>query len=375
MADLEEQVLHTSMVKPETYVRFIDDIHMIWIHGEDELKRFADTFTEKNPSIRLTLTHSSSHTNFLDTTVSIRNGKIESHVYHKPTDRFSLLHPESFHPPHTTKSIVYSQALRYNRICSDPETRDRQVKELREAFHARKYNRRMVENQSSKALAIPREQLLQYKDKQPMDRTPLVVTYDPSLVKLRKIARELQPLLDNDPYLSQIFPAPPVIAFRQPPNLRRTLVQSKAFSVNNGTFPCQKPRCLLCAAVSNDPIMLPSQRLFNPQGHYNCSSANLVYMIRCKKCATFYIGETCQPLRKRISDHRSTILSQRTQLPVAEHFNSPGHGPSDMKVTVLKGNLHDITKRRMFEQRLITSFDGFKLGLNKDLGFMSHYTH
>ncbi|CAM5177646.1 unnamed protein product, partial [Eretmochelys imbricata] len=35
-----------------------------------------------------------------------------------------------FHPDHTTRSIVYSQALRYNRICSNPSDRDKHLQDL-----------------------------------------------------------------------------------------------------------------------------------------------------------------------------------------------------------------------------------------------------
>ena len=99
MADLENTVLEKSDEKPELYGPFIDDICTLWVHGIDELTRFAEEFTRQNPSIRLTVEYSRNDRNFLDTKLSIRNGKIETSVYKKPTDRFTLLHPNSFHPP------------------------------------------------------------------------------------------------------------------------------------------------------------------------------------------------------------------------------------------------------------------------------------
>ena len=111
--------LQTQPLKPLLYLRYIDDIFLIWLHGEESLKQFHQNLNEFHPTIKLTLEHSEQQVNFLDTTVSISNGHLTTSIYKKPTDRASYLHGSSSHPPHTTRSIVYSQALRYNCICSD----------------------------------------------------------------------------------------------------------------------------------------------------------------------------------------------------------------------------------------------------------------
>ena len=55
--------------------------------------------------------------NFLDTTVFKVDNKLRTKVYVKPTDRQSYLHSKSEHPNSTKKSIAYSQALRFKKIC------------------------------------------------------------------------------------------------------------------------------------------------------------------------------------------------------------------------------------------------------------------
>ena len=42
MAALEEDFLETLMKKPWLWWRYIDDIFMIWQHGQDELKTFLE---------------------------------------------------------------------------------------------------------------------------------------------------------------------------------------------------------------------------------------------------------------------------------------------------------------------------------------------
>ena len=55
--------------------------------------------------------------NCLDITVFKVDYKLKTKVYIKPTDRQSYLHSKSEHPNSTKKSIAYSQALRFNKIC------------------------------------------------------------------------------------------------------------------------------------------------------------------------------------------------------------------------------------------------------------------
>ena len=74
-----------------------------------------------------------------------------------------------------------------------------------------------------------------------------------------------------------------------------------------------------------------------------------------------------------MNEDRSTITRQDCSLPVGEHFSSHGHSASDLQVSVLQGGLHDTRQRRVAEQRLIAKFRTHEDGLNRDLGFMSHY--
>ena len=222
MADLEQRFLQSQPLAPSFYVRYIDDIFMIWTHGETTLEQFHRDFNMFHPSIKLTIEHSKHQVNFLDTTVMIKNGRLATTVYKKPTDRNSYLHASSFHPPHTTRSIVYSQALRYNRICSDIDDRNVNLNNLHGSFTALQYDSKTVTEQIAKAKRWDRNDLLQYKPHDRVDRTPLVVTYSPQLKPLQRIINELNPILQNDDTLKQIFKEKPLIAFRQPPTSEPT---------------------------------------------------------------------------------------------------------------------------------------------------------
>ena len=74
---------------------------------------------------------------FLDTSLSIEDGRIEVDLYKKDTDRNQYLLRESCHPAGVTASIPFSLSLRIVRICTKNENRDKRVSELKQALTAR----------------------------------------------------------------------------------------------------------------------------------------------------------------------------------------------------------------------------------------------
>ena len=230
-----------------------------------------------------------------------------------------------------------------------------------------------------KATRQRREDLLIRRDRQAeTDRVPFVATYFPGAEKLRRGLKKFQHLLDDDQRLTKALPSPPILAFRQPPSLRRLLVRSKFHSLElatrNSVQPCGKARCCTCAAICTETTIVRNQVTYDIKGIHSCYSRDVVYLIRCRRnCPdAWYIGETEQTMRQRMNTHRSTIRNQ-SPLPVATHFNLPRHSAADMLVSILKGGLHDIRQRKVTEQKLIKLLDTYSTGLNRDLGFMVHY--
>ena len=75
-------------------------------------------------------------------------------------------------------------------------------------------------------------------------------------------------------------------------------------------------------------------------GHFTCTSDNVIYCISCRKCpGTVYIGETECRLADRFRELRFDVLPKKGGLPIAQHFNSPGHSLEDVRVAVLKSGL------------------------------------
>ena len=123
------------------WVRFIDDIFLIWKGDIDSLTEFIDHLNNAAPSIKFTHEISTNSVNFLDTTVlKDRQGNISTEVYQKPTDTHPYLHWTSAHPPHLKQSIPYRQGLRLRRICSSTDTLKKQIAKYADFFVACGYH-------------------------------------------------------------------------------------------------------------------------------------------------------------------------------------------------------------------------------------------
>ena len=58
MGDLEKKILKDCDKKPFTWWRYIDDIFMLWQHGEKELEKFLKFRNCHHPTIKLTANYS-----------------------------------------------------------------------------------------------------------------------------------------------------------------------------------------------------------------------------------------------------------------------------------------------------------------------------
>ena len=144
MADLEERILKDIKLKPHIWWRYINDIFFIWEHGEDSLKQFIETLNTCHPTVKFTVEWSKEETNFLDVNVRLRNRQLETVLHIKPTDTNQFLDSTSCHPYHCKKNIPYSQAFRYNRICSDNEKFDQRCNDFQKWLMERGYSEKWL---------------------------------------------------------------------------------------------------------------------------------------------------------------------------------------------------------------------------------------
>ena len=115
MGYLEDTILNSLVEKPLVWWRYIDDVFMIWQHGEEKLKEFLKILNSCHPTIKFTSEYSLDKVNILDVEVIRSGNKLLTDLYIKPTDTHQYLEFSSCHVYHSKKFIPYNQALRFSK--------------------------------------------------------------------------------------------------------------------------------------------------------------------------------------------------------------------------------------------------------------------
>lgn len=372
--------------------RFLDDFFLIFIGSTQKLHELFEEANKIHPSIKLTMNHTSipnegtedkcscnerTFIPFLDTLCSIKEGKIDTDLYRKETDRNQYLLPNSCHPVQTTRSIPFSLGMRIVRICSDPENRDKRLLELRDLLTNRGYSKRMVETALDKARRIPRDKALKKTTKCKKTKRPvLAVPYDPRLPPIGRIqAKHWRTMTNQDRYLRNVFKQPPLTAYKKQQNIRGHLIRAKVPQKQGrhqrrylkGMTKCGK-NCTACPYVREGKALQINDVTWKINKKVDCNAYNLVYAVFCNKdnCQKVYIGETKRMLKFRLADHRGYVVNKDTSKATGAHFNSPGHSLADLTVTVIEQTKRksDVYRKER-EHYFIRKFDTYYNGMNR----------
>ena len=375
--------------------RFLDDYFTIFVGTTKELHKLLEEINKVYPTIKLTLNHTSVRGElkedqceceektaipFLDTLCSIKNGYIDTDLYKKPTDRNQYLLPSSCHPKTTTRAIPMSLGLRIIRICSDPNNRDTRLKELKKYLLDRGYNDGMVDTALAKAKRVPRDAALKKVPIKRKNKRPVfAVTYDPRLPSITKLqAKHWRTMVNRNQHLAEVFPSPPLTAYRRQPNLRSHLIRAKVAKAQDrypkryqrGMAKCNRQNCTACPFIKEGKNIEINQTKWNFNRQFNCHTYNLVYAIVCRKpeCKEVYIGETKRLLKSRLAEHRGYVTSQDTSTATGRHYNSPGHTLADLSITVLEQvRKNDTLYRTQREEYHVRRFNTLYKGLNRQI--------
>ena len=294
----EANALENAPFPPHTWLRYIDDIFMIWTEGLDNLKMFIDYPNNVHSTIKFTSSHSSTNIPFLDVSVSLTDdGTISTDLYTKPTDKHQQLLHSSCHPLHTKKAIPFSLALRLRRICSTDAT----FKFNTIAAQLTTFLLKRVSKQIRRAADIPRRLTLQTKDVNKPKRMPFITTFNPSLPHISNIIKKTLQFVALFKPLQKSFSAftcSSLQALPQPSWLVTAKLSSNSAKpqLPSGSFRCGR-NYATCPYISHG---LTTYTFFST-GETRPIKSNRTWpvtlrtsstSIQCNRCNLRYIGET-----------------------------------------------------------------------------------
>jgi hypothetical protein len=108
------------------YKRFIDDIIGLWLCDPDpvEDERLWSAFKANVNDwhgLQWIFSERSFSVDFMDMTISISNGRIETTLFEKKQNLYLYIPPSSAHPPGMISGLIFGSVLRIERLCSKKE--------------------------------------------------------------------------------------------------------------------------------------------------------------------------------------------------------------------------------------------------------------
>lgn len=364
--------------------RYIDDVILFFSGSQQELLDFHLYVNSLNDNLKLSLEHSCKTINFLDLKITKDDhGNLHTSIFRKATDRNTVLHADSFHPPWLIENIPYGQIQRLRRICNSDKDFISQSMNMQQRFIQRGYSPQLLNQAHNRALLSERTELLASKTKQPPTQKPYFVTrYSKEAAQIKHIIKRNWDIILSDPLLREVFPEPPGVSFKRAPTIKDKLVRSYLpaprpktwLSRQNGNFRCG--HCRYCEnMVKTDTFMdIVNNKAYKINGFINCNTTHVVYRLECT-CGCFYVGLTKRRLRDRVAEHRYAIRTGNLNYPMAKHYIEAHHGSDcTLKVSGIEAITMDARggdKIQLLKQREAYWIYALKAtnfpGLNEDL--------
>ena len=146
MGWFEDQFVYIYQKQPLLWIRYIDDIFQIWTYGIDEFRKFEQHLNPSVDSIKFETYILEKKVHFLDVTIKLEKGNLETSLYNKPTDAHNYFSLKSCHPQNCKEAIPYSQFLRVRKLCSNDDDYIKHSRELARHFLRADYPANIVQD-------------------------------------------------------------------------------------------------------------------------------------------------------------------------------------------------------------------------------------
>ena len=144
MEAFEDRALDTIEKKPKVWLRYVDDVFVIWNHGKSSLQSFLGHLNNQHRNIKFTLEEEKDRKiPFLDVLVERSQSKLYTSVHRKETHTNRYINFNSHHHRRTLTGVIKGLKQRAERICH-PSKRYQEMKRLEEVFVANDYPRILV---------------------------------------------------------------------------------------------------------------------------------------------------------------------------------------------------------------------------------------
>ena len=299
----------------------------------------------------------------------IKNGRLETELYVKPTNLQLFLDYNSNHPTHCKNAIVYCQALRVIERCSEAGSAEPHLEKLKQKFTERNYPEQLIDSQFQKAKTKDRKSLI-FQERKKQSGTDkkvrLIFTNNRGNPPLHRWMRESKKFLVSAK--GKEFGRNMQIAFKQPKSLRKIITDCRnqggggggQNTGETGSFKCN--HCRVSCPILEETKRFRStntERSYPIKQRMTCDSPFVIYLGTCSRCKGQYVGKSVTPFKTRHSNHKQEIKHGRGGL--GQHYGPNGRcSYKDIKITLIEqvelGNRVKLARREQFWQHQLRTY-------------------
>ena len=130
----------------KNWKQYLNDCFIIWDGRLDKIENFLEILQNLHKNIKFTIEVSKKSTSVLDIHSTVRDHKITTEIYRKPTDIQQYVDCRSCHPTHTKSNIPFNLARRICTIVEDNNLRHKRLTELKLNLTKRGYPKSLTQN-------------------------------------------------------------------------------------------------------------------------------------------------------------------------------------------------------------------------------------
>ena len=163
----------------------------------------------------------------------------------------------------------------------------------------------------------------------------MVTTFNPNNPNIKGFIHNNWNITEHSNDSSKTFKDKPLVGYKRLPNLRNLLTKAEIAhppttqdkTVIKPTICTRLGKCTYCPLINKISevqckITHKITKITKVPKHITCELSDIIYLITCKKCDKYYLGETGRPFRKRIYEHKLSVSKPKETIitPVSKHL-------------------------------------------------------
>lgn len=278
--------------------RYIDDLVLLWPLNKEEFVIFIELLKSAYTNLQIVVNVNNDYINFLDLNIYKKDNHLETDIYRKPTDNLTFVPFDSNHPSHVKRNIPYNIFRRIILLVSEPSNQLKRINEVKNQLINLNYPNRLLNDAIKKSNSINSTN----NENSNVSNIYCVIKHCNANNDIVRTINHYFSLLHNNDNSSNTFFNNKKIVFS------RTNCSNIVKSLNHSdpkVVKCNVSRCGTCSVIiTGFNYCLPNNITIFPNVVISCRSKNLIYILKCSFCSSFYIGETECELRFRVTLHR-----------------------------------------------------------------------